>query len=80
MLVVVLNATPVVRRNYVIGVHRCGFYREVLNTDSTQYGGSNVGNLGGIQALALPHLGRPFSLSLTLPPLAALILKPDKSS
>jgi 1,4-alpha-glucan branching enzyme len=80
MLVVVLNATPVVRRNYVIGVHRCGFYREVLNTDSAQYGGSNVGNLGGIQALALPHLARPFSLSLTLPPLAALILKPDKSS
>jgi 1,4-alpha-glucan branching enzyme len=80
MLVVVLNATPVVRYNYVIGVHHCGFYREVLNTDSAQYGGSNVGNLGGIQALALPHLGRPFSLSLTLPPLAALILKPDKSS
>jgi len=76
MLVVVLNATPVVRKNYVIGVPQGGFYHEVLNTDSAQYGGSNVGNLGGVQALALPHLGRPFSLSLTLPPLAALILKP----
>jgi 1,4-alpha-glucan branching enzyme len=77
-LVVVLNATPVVRKNYVIGVPHRGFYREVLNTDSTQYGGSNTGNLGGVQALALPHLGRPFSLSLTLPPLAALFLLLDR--
>jgi len=77
-LVVVLNATPVVREDYVIGVPQGGFYREILNTDSAQYGGSNVGNLGGIQALALPHLGRPFSLSLTLPPLAALFLLLDR--
>jgi 1,4-alpha-glucan branching enzyme len=77
-LVVVLNATPVVRHGYIIGVPQAGFYREVLNTDSAVYGGSNQGNLGGIQALALPHLGRPFSLSLTLPPLAALVLKPEK--
>jgi len=77
-LVVVLNATPVVRKNYVIGVPHSGFYREVLNTDSTQYGGSNVGNMGGVQALALPHLGRPFSLSLALPPLGALFLLLDR--
>jgi len=77
-MVVVLNATPVVRKNYVIGVPHRGFYREVLNTDSAQYGGSNVGNLGGVQALALPHLGRPFSLSLALPPLGALFLLLDQ--
>ncbi len=77
-LVVVLNATPVVREDYVIGLPQGGFYREILNTNSAQYGGSNVGNLGGIQALALPHLGRPFSLSLTLPPLAALFLLHDR--
>jgi 1,4-alpha-glucan branching enzyme len=79
MLVVILNATPVVRNDYVIGVPDGGFYREVLNTDSAQYGGSNVGNLGGLCAFALPRLGRPFSLSLTLPPLAALILKRDET-
>jgi 1,4-alpha-glucan branching enzyme len=77
-MVVVLNATPVVRKNYVIGVPHRGFYREVLNTDSAQYGGSNVGNLGGVQSLALPHLGRPFSLSLALPPLGALFLLLDQ--
>jgi 1,4-alpha-glucan branching enzyme len=75
-LVVVLNGTPVVREHYLVGVPDCAFYLEVLNTDSAIYGGSNVGNLGGLQALALPHFDRPFSLALRLPPLAALFLKP----
>ena len=79
-MVVVLNATPVVREKYLIGVPHGGFYEEILNTDSGTYGGSNVGNLGGVQALALPHFDRPFSLSLRLPPLGALFLKPGKKA
>jgi 1,4-alpha-glucan branching enzyme len=79
-LVVVLNATPVVREKYLVGVPQGGFYQEVLNTDSATYGGSNVGNLGGVQALALPHFDRPFSLSLRLPPLGAVFLKPGQKT
>jgi 1,4-alpha-glucan branching enzyme len=80
VIVAVINATPVVRKDYLIGVPEDGFYREALNTDAAVYGGSNQGNLGGLQALAVPHLGRPFSLSLSLPPLAALFLKLEKSA
>jgi 1,4-alpha-glucan branching enzyme len=54
-----------------------GFYREAINTDAAQYGGSNVGNLGGVKANATPSHGQPFSLSLTIPPLATLILVLD---
>jgi 1,4-alpha-glucan branching enzyme len=76
LVVVACNFTPVVRPDYRIGVPEAGFYREVLNTDSGAYGGSNAGNLGGLQAEPVPHLGRPYSLRLTLPPLAAVVLKP----
>jgi len=74
-VVVVLNFTPVVRTNYRIGVPAPGYYRELLNSDAAVYGGSNVGNAGGVWAEAVPWHGRPFSLNLTLPPLAVLILK-----
>jgi 1,4-alpha-glucan branching enzyme len=74
-LVVVCNFTPVVRENYRVGVPEAGFYREVLNTDAAAYGGSNVGNLGGVAAEPVPWLGRSHSLKLTLPPLAALFFK-----
>src|SRR5262249_32111811 len=57
-LVIIINATPVVREKYLVGVPDCSFYQEILNTDSASYGGSNVGNLGGLQALALPHFDR----------------------
>jgi 1,4-alpha-glucan branching enzyme len=77
-LLVVLNATPVVRENYRIGVPRPGLYREILNTDSSAYGGSNVGNMGGVLAQETPYNGRPASLRLTLPPLGALFLKMEK--
>ena len=50
LLIFAVNATPVVRGNYRIGVPAGGFYREIVNTDAATYGGSNVGNLGGIQA------------------------------
>jgi 1,4-alpha-glucan branching enzyme len=52
-----------------------GFYEEVLNTDADIYGGSNVGNHGGVWAHREPHAGRPFHLSLRLPPLGVLFLK-----
>jgi 1,4-alpha-glucan branching enzyme len=74
-VVVVCNFTPVVRDNYKVGVPVGGFYREILNTDSEIYGGSNVGNQGGVWGLREPHAGRPFHLSLHLPPLAVLFLR-----
>jgi 1,4-alpha-glucan branching enzyme len=75
VMIVVLNATPVVRGGYLVGVPNPGFYEEVLNTDAAIYGGSNVGNIGGQNAAPTPYQGRPCSLNLTLPPLAAIFLK-----
>jgi 1,4-alpha-glucan branching enzyme len=72
---VVCNFTPVVRRDYRIGVDTGGFWREILNSDSTDYGGSGQGNLGGARTAPVPSHGRPYSLELTLPPLAAIFLK-----
>lgn len=74
-VVVLCNFTPVVRFNYRVGIPEPGLYQELLNSDSYIYGGSNVGNLGGVRSDAISSHGRPFSLSLTLPPLAALFLK-----
>jgi 1,4-alpha-glucan branching enzyme len=75
LIVAVINATPVVRGGYRLGVPQPGYYREILNTDAAVYGGSNVGNAGGQQASDQPAQGRPHSLVLTLPPLAAVYLK-----
>lgn len=72
--VAVCSFTPVVREGYRIGVPRAGRYVEAINTDSGLYGGSNVGNQGGVEAEAVPCHGQPFSIVLTLPPLATLIL------
>ena len=76
-VVCVCNFTPVPRHGYRIGVPAPGWYRELLNSDAAFYGGSNVGNWGGVQAEATPWHGLPYSLSLTLPPLAVLFLKPS---
>ncbi len=76
-LVFVCNFTPVPRFRYRIGVPFPGFYREVLNSDSEIYGGSNLGNWGGIEASGEPRHGFPYSIELALPPLGGLILKPD---
>ena len=76
-LVFVCNFTPVVRSSYRLGVPRGGFYRERLNTDAALYGGGNVGNGGGVMADAVPQHGHPFSVRLTLPPLATLVLQPE---
>lgn len=75
ILLVVCNFTPVPRYNYRIGVPRKGFWREILNTDSHYYGGSGMGNFGGVFSEDVGYHGRNCSLSLTLPPLAALVLR-----
>ena len=75
LIVVVLNATPVVREGYRLGVPQPGYYREILNTDAAHYGGSNLGNAGGQQASDQPAQGHSHSLVLTLPSLAAIFLK-----
>ncbi|HKD48177.1 MAG TPA: 1,4-alpha-glucan branching protein GlgB [Rhizomicrobium sp.] len=74
-LVAVVNMTPVPRHDYRLGVPRPGLWREILNTDSAYYGGSNIGNDGLLKAQAFGKHGLPQSLALTLPPLGALILK-----
>ncbi len=74
-IVVVCNFTPVVRENYRIGVPTGGFYREIFNSDSEIYGGSNVGNQGGVWGVPEEHAGRPFHVSIRVPPLGVLFLK-----
>ncbi len=78
-VIVILNFTPVPRSNYRIGLPQAGFYREVLNSDSELYGGSNIGNLGGVHADPVPWMNRSHSAMLVLPPLAGVILvhEPD---
>jgi 1,4-alpha-glucan branching enzyme len=71
----VFNFTPVPHHTYRIGVPHGGFWKELLNTDAGAYGGSGVGNGGGVEAEAIPCHGRPYSLPLTLPPLAAVFLQ-----
>lgn len=77
-LVVVCNFTSVPRIGYRIGVPEKCFYNEMLNSDSQLYGGSNLGNAGGINADKIPWHGRPYSITITLPPLSVLIFKPVK--
>ena len=75
-LIFIINLTPVPRLGYRIGVPREGFYREILNSDSAHYWGSNMGNSGGMHTGSIRCHGREHSLSLTLPPLSCLVLKP----
>ena len=77
-LVVACNFTPCPRYDYRIGVPRGGGYRELFNSDAGGYGGSNLGNSGFVEAVPDHHAGRPYHLNLTLPPLAVVILKPDR--
>jgi 1,4-alpha-glucan branching enzyme len=74
-LLVVCNFTPMLRRNYRVGVPHVGYWAELLNSDADVYGGSGVGNLGGVESMPVPFHGRPHSLNLTLPPLSILVLK-----
>lgn len=76
IVVCALNLTPVPREAYRMGVPTAGYYRELLNSDSEAYGGSNMGNAGGVQAEDTPWHGQPCSVVITLPPLAAVFFKP----
>jgi 1,4-alpha-glucan branching enzyme len=80
MVLVVCNFTPVPRANYRVGVPCGGFWREVLNSDASIYGGSGLGNLGGIDAVPVPTHGRSHSLYLTLPPLGVIFLKAPRTA
>jgi 1,4-alpha-glucan branching enzyme len=75
--VVVVNFTPIPRHGYRIGVPGPGAYREVLNSDASVYGGSNMGNAGRVEAAAEPSHGFDSVLCLTLPPLGFVLLKPE---
>jgi 1,4-alpha-glucan branching enzyme len=75
-VVACLNFTPVPRHGYRLGVPQGGAYDEVFNSDSAFYGGGNVGNASPLHAAAQPHHDRSHSVTLTLPPLGAVILKP----
>ena len=74
-VLVVVNMTPNVYFDYCLGVPLAGRYQECMNTDSEYYGGSNVGNIGALTTLAQPLDGQPYQLSMTIPPLATLILQ-----
>ncbi|HOW84426.1 MAG TPA: 1,4-alpha-glucan branching protein GlgB [Candidatus Aminicenantes bacterium] len=75
VLLVVCNFTPVAHRGYRVGVPSDGTWREVLNSDAVDYGGTGLGNLGAVEADRKPAHGRPCSLRLTLPPLGILVFK-----
>ena len=77
-IVSVCNFTPVLRQDYRVGVPSAGYYREILNTDSAYYEGSDAGNAGGVNAEPIPWNGRPWSLKLRVPPLAAVYFKPQR--
>lgn len=77
LAIVAANFTPVRRESYRIGVPRAGFYREIMNTDASVYGGTNAGNGGGVATQDIASHGEAQSIVLTLPPLATLFLRLD---
>ncbi len=79
-VIVAVNFTPVPRHGYRIGVPCAGHWRELLNTDALDYGGSGMGNLGGVDSEAIGGHGQAQSIALTLPPLAAIWLQADAGS
>jgi 1,4-alpha-glucan branching enzyme len=74
-ILVVCNFTPVPRREHPVGVPFGGFWEEMLNSDASHYGGSGIGNCGGLCATATPCHGQPYSLTLAVPPLGVIFLK-----
>jgi 1,4-alpha-glucan branching enzyme len=76
-LVFVFNFTPVPRRNYRVGLPWSGRYQEIMNSDSSYYSGSNLGNSGEIQSEDVWCQNQPYSAVLTLPPLGMLVLRPQ---
>jgi 1,4-alpha-glucan branching enzyme len=76
VLACVCNFSAMPHRDYRIGLPKAGRWAEVINTDADVYGGSGMGNLGSVEAVAEPWHGRPASAALTIPPLAVLWLAP----
>jgi len=76
-VLVACNFTPVPRANYRLGVPRAGRWRERLNSDAADYGGSGQGNLGSVATEAVAAHGHPQSLRVRLPPLAVVVLTPE---
>jgi 1,4-alpha-glucan branching enzyme len=74
-MVVILNFTPVPRHDYRVGVPLKGYYKELLNSDSEYYGGSNVGNADGVRSTTEPWMGKSHSITLNLPPLGGLVME-----
>jgi 1,4-alpha-glucan branching enzyme len=74
-VLIVCNFTPIPRLGYLVGVPHGGYWKELLNSDAKEYGGSGIGNMGGAEAMPESTHGRPYTLRLTLPPLGALFLK-----
>jgi 1,4-alpha-glucan branching enzyme len=77
IIIAVCNFTPVPRYSYRIGAPRGGYWQEALNSDAGEYGGSNMGNLGGVEAVPIPLHARSHSLTITLPPLSASFFKSE---
>ncbi len=75
VLIFVFNMTPVVLRNYRVGVPRWGYYKEILNSQGNEYGGCGIGNLGGVHAESTAWQYRPFSMNISIPPLGALMFR-----
>jgi 1,4-alpha-glucan branching enzyme len=75
MILVLCNFTPVPRYSYRLGSPRGGYWQEILNSDAGEYGGSNMGNLGGVETVPIPLHARPYSLTITLPPLSVSFFK-----
>lgn len=78
VMVVACNFTPVPRGDYRIGVPAEGDWKEMLNSDAKEYGGSGIGNLGSVRAASIPFHGRDHSISVVLPPLSVVIFKYDR--
>ncbi len=77
-VVAVFNFTPVPRLNYRVGVTRPGRWRELINSDAIDYGGSGFGNMGGVEAAPIPSHGRSWSVAVVLPPLGAVFFKHER--
>jgi len=77
ILLVVCNFTPLPRHNYRVGVPRRGFWREVLNSDAREYGGSGQGNIGGVEPAPISAHGRLHALTITVPPLSTVFFKSE---
>lgn len=78
VVLLAFNFTPVPRFDYRIGVPRSGRWYEIFNSDAKDLGGSGQGNLGGVESRPIPWNGRRHSVSVTLPPLAGVFLKPEE--